>query len=189
MQSLKIVTGWEQSGNGFGQRNRHDNAFGHFSVEHENHEDGDNRASYIRTHLGHRVHHLYLWQISDKMGILQDVLCVLNADVGGDGDNINTDTAQEREDDEERTERKRFRNTVGSALSAIALSTTHETLQKEEDKVLQLRLEMRRATNEEDREFYVKLIEHHLNKITELTKEVKNMRNALFGSDNDENEE
>ena len=85
---------WEASGNGFGQRQRNDNTFGHFSVEHEEQEDGDNRANFLRTHLGHRLHHLYLWQIADKMGVLQDVLCVINAEVGGDGDNIHTDTAQ-----------------------------------------------------------------------------------------------
>jgi hypothetical protein len=86
---LQIVANWEQSGNGFGQCAITDKNYGHFKLHTVN---GDNLASFINDKVGHRVHHLYLWYLANKMGILSNVLNVLSAKASADGDNVHTDT-------------------------------------------------------------------------------------------------
>jgi hypothetical protein len=89
---MKIVTNWEASGNGTGQRAQEDKDFGRFVLE--DCIDGDNRASFVRESMGHKIHHLCLWHISDKMGVLKHVLHVLSAEVAYNGDIPHQSTQQ-----------------------------------------------------------------------------------------------
>lgn len=56
-------------------------------------ERGDDRSSFVKTHMGHRDHHLYLWLILDTHDIMSDVLIGLNKNVAMDCENIHTDTS------------------------------------------------------------------------------------------------
>ena len=127
---IAIISDWEKSGNGFGQRDEYDEAFGHVEPEMAN-ANGDDRARFVKLHLGQRFHHLYLWHLADTMGVLKNVLNVLSKEVAGDTDSIPSgcvETQRKRNarfvvDDEERLEenakKQRFREGVMNSLKSI----------------------------------------------------------------------
>jgi hypothetical protein len=78
---IAIIFKWEQSGNGFGQRDEDDEEFGHFKIG-----KGDSRSSFVRESHGQKSHHLYLWHLSDTMGVLKNVLNVLSPEIAGDSE-------------------------------------------------------------------------------------------------------
>ena len=138
---MQIIANWEQSGNGFGQREAGDEEYGHFGNENRQ-ADGDNRASFIQSQLGHKSHHLFLWHLSDKMGILNDVLNTLSPEVAADSDNVRTDTSQVQnkrkrpgDDEEEKKHKRSFREKVGSSLAHIALNDKMKELRLDEEKL------------------------------------------------------
>jgi len=109
--------------------------YGHY----ESSADGDNQASFVQLHLGHRPHHLYLWHMGDKMGVLNTVLSQLLPAVGCNSDAVHVDTAnvqqglgRRRDDAEEREDRKRFRASLGASMSAIAIEGKENSIRKEE---------------------------------------------------------
>jgi len=90
---MQIVANWEQSGNGFGQRDKsEDTVWGQFREAHMRLEPGDNRLSYILVTMGHRIHHLHLWHLADMMGILCKVLNVLSPKAAAGNENCPADT-------------------------------------------------------------------------------------------------
>jgi hypothetical protein len=124
-----LISRWERSGNGFGlQREEDDAAFGHVDAD-DTFVDGDDRSRFIRPDQGLKVHHLYLWHLSDKMGVLKNVLNVLSKEVAVDGDNIPSGLSQTQKKrksppasvpDEEREEhKKQFRNGVLASLKNL----------------------------------------------------------------------
>ncbi|CAB9513659.1 unknown protein [Seminavis robusta] len=187
---IAIIMDWERSGNGFGQRDQKDKSWGHFSPDHLNLEAGDNRASFIRPALGHRLYHLYLWHLADKEGILMHVLNVLAKDVGGDSDNIPGGTSQVQrrrkridEGKEETKRRNNFRTAVSSSLKDIAVSNRllavdtaiankEEGIRHEETKVHQFNLAKLRERTEELRDYYGTLIDHHKDRVGDLYDEL-----------------
>ena len=50
--------------------------------------------NFVNTHLGQRSHHAYFWDISQEVGVLDNVLNVLLDDVAADCDNVPTGTAK-----------------------------------------------------------------------------------------------
>ena len=175
----QIISNWEASGNGFGQRTAEDSDFGHYQDQ----TDGDNRASFIQVHLGHRVHHLYLWHLADKMGVLQHVLNVLSCEVAGDSDNPPKGTSKVQrkrkstiEDEEEREDRRQFRRHISASMSVIAVASHMEALSREEDKVTKYRLEMYRATNIDEKKFFESLVDHHKDRVIEIEQIIRDMR-------------
>ena len=125
----QVMTKWEASGNGTGQRGIDEETFGHWTTEHEAQAlvDGDKRANFVALHMGQRFHHLYLWVLLDRAGIMNLVLTRLSPEVAMDCDNIHTDTAQvqrrrrkKNEDDAERQQKRTFQLRVGEALQSVA---------------------------------------------------------------------
>ncbi|CAB9519239.1 hypothetical protein SEMRO_1001_G229770.1 [Seminavis robusta] len=101
----EIVNSWERSGNGFGQiddtepseeqdltTDNSNRPFGHVSEERL--LAGDNRAEYLLEQLGHKLYHLYLWHLSDKMGELGKVVTRLDQNIAASGDKVATDTSK-----------------------------------------------------------------------------------------------
>jgi hypothetical protein len=116
-------------------RDTEDDQYGSFTVEHGNLRDGDNRASFIHVNLGHRVHHLYLWHLADKMGALKNVLSTLSAEVGADGDNVHTDTSQVQnkrkrteEEEEEKRELRSYRASLSDSIRTLAASNKADAI-------------------------------------------------------------
>ncbi|CAB9530620.1 unknown protein [Seminavis robusta] len=198
---ISIIFDWELSGNGFGQRTQGDGQWGHFSEQHMELEDGDNRANFVKPHLGQRIHHLYLWHLSDSMEILTKVLNVLSGEVAADSERAG-DTAVVRRRRRaaaalaaDRRQRKKFRNVVGSSLSAIAITNKEDNIRHEEDKVERLTFAQLAAEDEgNDRkvELYGQLLAHHKAKIGDYQDELAAMKkayNKILEDNNDDDED
>jgi hypothetical protein len=124
----QIIKNWENSGNGFGMKPREmeDEDFGHF--DETRCPDGDNRQTFIKRSKGHRVHHLYFWNLADELGMLKNVLNVLSAAVAGDTDNVPGDTVLTQKarrviapvvEDERERKKQKYRDDVAASLAAI----------------------------------------------------------------------
>jgi len=70
---IKIISKWELSGNGFGQRSREDDDFGH--LDEECFEAGDNRGNFLDTMT--KEHILYFWHLADQNDMMKQVLNVI----------------------------------------------------------------------------------------------------------------
>ena len=131
--SQQIISNWEASGNGAGQRAPADDQFGRYNP---GTVGGDNRASFVNQRLGHKHHHLYLWYLADKMGVLKNVLNIHSTEVAAAGDRVHKDTQAVQQtcrkssvdDEKEKQERRAFRIAVGASLTAIAITTKQEAL-------------------------------------------------------------
>jgi hypothetical protein len=185
---VQIIANWEQSGNGFGQRAVTDENYGHFRMHTVN---GDNRASFINDKVGHRVHHLYLWFLADKMGILSNVLNILSAEAGADGDNVHTDTQRvqrkrksDTEDKHDKREKRVFRESVGNSLALLAVTSKEDSMRKEEDKVERLQLALFDAEAAEDNRkvaYYTQLLEFSRKRINEYLEDLEEMKKRVYG--------
>jgi hypothetical protein len=104
--------------------------FGHYEIARC--PNGDTRGSFVTTkrHTGRRPHHLYLWHITDAMGVLKDVLNVLSPSVSGDCDGVPGDTAVSQKrtlkpqvltalEEDRDNKKQKFRGDVTSALKDI----------------------------------------------------------------------
>ena len=202
LYTVKICGNWEASGNGFGMRELNEDGFGHLDDQH--YTDGDNRSSFIIPHLGHQVHHLYIWHISDTMGILSDVLNVLSKDVRADSDYVHTDTAvvqrkrkKEASEEEakaeraERKDRKQFRNAIGNSMTYLAISDLRRDLRKEEDKVEKYELwemEAREEGHDEKLKYYKKKAGYHRSRCAQIHMDINEMRTGLKTTNEAESE-
>jgi hypothetical protein len=129
---IPVVYRWEQSGKGFRQRDEDNKEFGHYVSGR-----GDSRASFLKASNGQRTHHLYLWNCSDEMGVLNNFLNVLSQEVAGDSDQCPTglaSTQQKRRsgpeaDDtltvEEKRQKQVFRNNISATLHSIGWEVKH----------------------------------------------------------------
>ena len=181
------MTNWELSGNGFGQRTREDQDFGHFNPAQLDLEDGDNRASFLRESLGHRPHHLIFWELSDEQGILAAVMTVLGPEVAADGEKAASDNADVRRrrrdpaaEEEDRQERRIFRREIGAGFNVISLTSLRENLREEEKTLLQYRLALLTATPQEC-ELYQPLVEHHSDRIQLYEAEIAQLASSMVG--------
>jgi hypothetical protein len=121
---ITMISNWEQSGNGFGMRDQDDPKYGHFSNGY-----GDSRSDFVKESLGQKAHHLYLWHLSDIMGVLKNVLNVLSKDVVADSERCPSGLAltqkkRSRPDEEgtdlaDRKELKIFRDDITGTLKDI----------------------------------------------------------------------
>ena len=160
----------------------------------------------MQLHLGHRPNHLMLWHLADEMGVLTNVLNVLSAEVGVDGDNVHVDTAKvqkkrarELEEKEEREDRKTFRNNMGNALTDLASSsrllaktrkveaiqtliaqkTTARSM--EEDKMVKYYERSLDVDAESDKyELYHQLAVTHQKRIDQYSKDIEELEAKLF---------
>lgn len=167
----KIVTAWERSGNGSGQRILgDDDDFG--QIGEDSFEDGDNRASFIKTHKGQREHHLYLWYLSDVTGILNTVLNMLSTEVaaesGGTAHRVVLGSggrargrprepdamavAMERQGELDR--RQEFRTDFNNNMFIIALSSKKGELRQLKDRLFTLEVGQTSATTDRQQECY-----------------------------------
>ena len=166
--------------------------FGRFDAE-EAGLAGDIRASFLNPTMGHKVHHLYLWYLADKMGVLQNVLNVLSSEVASDGDNIHATTQNvqhpqrsklTQDDEHKKKEHRAFRIAVGSSLTAIAITSKEEALRRKEDKVERFTVKSMEAEedgNDRKQKYYEGLAEHHSRRVAEYMEEIEDMKkNMLF---------
>ena len=194
-RTSQIIANWEASGNGLGQREVGDDGCGHCEAQ----TDGDNRASFIQQHMGHRNHHLHFWHLSDKMGILDDVLNTLSYEVAADSDNVRTNTQEVvtkrkrmSEDQEEKQHKKSFRNKVGTSLACIALNDKAKELRMDEEKLDKCELVFMDLEDDVDlrrEQFYSSRIHHLKDRIHQHQTDIERMRKEIGLPVDDEEEE
>jgi hypothetical protein len=192
-----LINRWERSGNGFGlQREEDDAAFGHVE-EDETFVDGDDRARFLKAELGLKIHHLYLWHLSDKMGVLKNVLNVLSKEVAVDSDNIPSGlslTQKKRKsavssDEEKEAHKKHYREGVLTSLKSLGDGLAHantiqiiasvdakivnlrEAIGKSDDRVEALTFRYFEATEKKQIRVLEKLLDKHHSRGKLLTKE------------------
>jgi 5'-deoxynucleotidase YfbR-like HD superfamily hydrolase len=135
------------------------------------------------------VHHLYLWYLADKMGVLSNVLNMLNAEAGADTDNVHTDAQRVQkcrrngDDKEEKAEQRAFRLAVGGSLhtlaTTMAITSKEESLRKEEDKLERFQLaymEAEACADTKKMEYYGQLIECHGRKVKVFISEINGLK-------------
>jgi hypothetical protein len=83
---IKLISKWELSGNGFGQRHVGDDDFGHLGPEEL--EAGDNRGNFLDSMT--KEHILYFWHLADKNELLKNVLNVIADSSSADSENYQT---------------------------------------------------------------------------------------------------
>lgn len=146
-----MIFAWEQSGNGFGQRDlKADRSWGTFTDEHRELEFGDNRADFLKV-LGtkqtkNREHLLYLWHLVDMNGILENVLNVLSKDICVDTDGTLRITAAQSQNKRKKTiererearERKAYRRDTGSAIKDMAGSAIEDNITAKQNQIVDL---------------------------------------------------
>lgn len=160
--------------------------------------NGDNnRADFLNEHNGHRVHHLYLWYVADKMGVLSNVLNILSAEAGADNDNVHTDTQKvqiqrkrkhEGEEKQEREQRRAFWESVGSSLAYLAIASKQDNMRKEEDKIERLQLALFEAEDDGDSKkikYYERLLDFGKQRVDAYLEELKEMNMRTFGDNKD----
>jgi hypothetical protein len=112
---MAVISNWELSGNGFGQRAQVDEGFGCLEEEHLL---DDNRGAFLQNY---RSHILYLWHLSDGEDILQSVKSALDPDCAANTDSVPevkpSNKKRKAEDDE-----RRFREHVSSSFDTISFS-------------------------------------------------------------------
>jgi len=130
-QLIPIVNDWEQSGNGFGQRNVKDTSWGHCSEEHQ---EGDNHTSFL--HKANKEYLVYFRYLADTEGILKNMLNVLVKDVRIDCDGkMRVDTSQVQhkrkksvKEEDKQKDRKTFRIGLNQSMSTVAITALRENL-------------------------------------------------------------
>jgi hypothetical protein len=83
---IKIISKWELSGNGFGQRCLADDDFGHMGEEEP--EAGDNRSNFLDSMT--KEHILYFWHLADSNELLKNVLNVIADTSSAESENYQT---------------------------------------------------------------------------------------------------
>jgi hypothetical protein len=134
-QLIKIISKWELSGNGFGQRASDEDDFGHMTED--NFEAGDNRGNFLDCKT--KEHILYFWHMADKAELLKNVLCVIADASAADTDNCASTTepstvakSAARNRKAEARAASDFRAQIGDAMSSMSLTAMMQELREAE---------------------------------------------------------
>ena len=176
---------------------KRDRSWGHFTDEHRESLDGDNRGSFLQVldkkQAKNRDHLLYLWHLIDMHGILENVLNVLSKDVAVDSDGKIRIGAQETqtkrratiEKEEEKREQKKLRKDVGTAMNVFVKSSTEDSLTAKRQAIVDLEERLTEnevkelmATDPRVRACYGKLIAKQHVHLQELSAEVESLKKS-----------
>jgi hypothetical protein len=114
---MAVISNWELSGNGFGQRRQEEVGFG--SLE-EEHLLDDNGGAFLQ---GYRSHILYLWHLSDEEDILQSVKSALDPGCAANTDSIPEVEFKRKKRKTSEEDERDFREQVSSSFDTISFST------------------------------------------------------------------
>jgi len=164
----------------------------HFSEDHLELEEGDNQANFVRSELGHRPHHLFLWHLSDVMGVLSRVLNVISPEVAANCENVALDVQQvqrsstKRRRDADKEEKKRsamkqkhkeaFRIGLVASLTSISMSQVSDRIMKEEDNVRKFKFQLIKAEDLPTATLLNQIIDECTEKVGKLEQELQLMR-------------
>jgi hypothetical protein len=114
---MVVISNWELSSNGFGQRTKEDDGFGCLEEEHLL---DDNRGAFLK---GFRSHILYLWHLSNEEDILQSVKSVLDPGCAANTDSVPDVDSKRKKRKSSGEDERNFREQVSSSFDTISFST------------------------------------------------------------------
>ena len=171
---MKVISKWEKSGNGFGQRAEGDDDFGHMTEEQL--EDGDNRASFIDG-IG-KEHLLLLWHFGDLDGTLQTFLNQLSSNVAVDCDNIHLDTSEvqnRRRMTEEQRDAREFRESIADSMSSMSYAAMLQELRQAEQHAFRCKEMSFTATSPDSCRFYQESYDRVMERVLAIKVELSRM--------------
>jgi hypothetical protein len=142
---VKMISDWETSGNGCGQRAPDSKKFGHIRRDQQwlaprgsvdEFVDGNNRKSFLN---GKGVHLLYLWQLLDEHDLLYHTMSVIPPEYGAGVNGVSMTqgagavAASRRETEQkEAAEHRKNQKKIGSSLSSLAASSARLAASQEQ---------------------------------------------------------
>ncbi|CAB9521959.1 hypothetical protein SEMRO_1254_G256390.1 [Seminavis robusta] len=152
---IKIISKWELSGNGFGQRAEGDDDFGHLAETQL--ECGDNRANFLDSQT--KEHILYLWHVADEAEILKNVMCVIHDSCAATSEtcssvsaSVNAVARQKRTDERALGF---FRAKMGLAMHTMSRAAIFKELRESQEKLFEAQLRVMEVTSEELSELWM----------------------------------
>jgi hypothetical protein len=197
---IKIISKWELSGNGFGQRAINEDEFGHMGED--NLEAGDNRGNFLDSMT--KEHILYFWHLADKNELLKNVLNVIADTSAADTDNYQATSeissiavsAARRRTSEARAAAD-FRVCMGQAMATMSHTALMQELRQAELQAMKYQELCITTDNPRLIALYTKFCDREEDRITELQSAVDRLKRrkvvvtplpALDSSSDEENE-
>jgi hypothetical protein len=176
---IKIISKWELSGNGFGQRTLDEDEFGHMGED--NLEAGDNRGNFLDSMT--KEHILYFWHLADKNELLKNVLNVIADTSAADTDNYQSTTAKSavaitaaRRRTSEARLSSDFRLCMGQAMATMSQTALMQELREAELQSMRYQELCITTDNPRLRTLYSSYTEKEEERITELQSAVDRLK-------------
>jgi hypothetical protein len=176
---IKIISKWELSGNGFGQRALGDDDFGHMSEE--NLEAGENRGNFLDSMT--KEHILYFWYLADKNELMKNVLNVIADTSSADSENYQTtskssDTvvSNHRKRKSEARLANEFRVVMGDALSNMSVASMLEQLRSAEAQAMKYEELLITTDNERLKSLYKRYADKEEKRVLEIQSALDSVR-------------
>ena len=133
---MVVISKWELSGNGSGQRNEEDKDFGHIAHGQKwlgggdnDCADGDNRKIFLRQHESHVLHY---WQFFDDNDLLSHSLAKLSDETRANSRSVPvTCTSPTRTRNDDKKTDVEFKEKVSASFETLAKSQAIKELRQE----------------------------------------------------------
>jgi hypothetical protein len=191
---IKMISKWELSGNGFGQRTMEDDDFGHLGYEEL--EAGDNRSNFLDSMT--KEHVLYFWHLADKSELLKNVLNVIADTSSADSENYQTTSesssasavATRGRKHNEAKAANAFREQMGNAMATMSHASILAELREAEAQSMKYQELFITTDNERLKQLYNKFAKREDKRIEEIQQELDRMkrRRTTTGETDDEDD-
>ena len=182
-QALVVISKWEQSGNGSGQRTEDDDEYGHvvnnqlwLAPGKQEFMDGDNRKNFLRDE---KSHILYFWQLIDENDLLAHSLAKLSDEVRVDSDNVpntmeNTKICNNNNKllSPDKMAEQVFKESVSSSFHELARSNSVKQCMEIRSKLRKFKREMKEALDEDEEKDIKEEILYHEKLLATLNKDL-----------------
>jgi hypothetical protein len=173
---IKIISKWELSGNGFGQRSAEDDDFGHMGAEEL--EAGDNRANFLDSMT--KEHILYFWHLADKNELMKNVLNVIADTSLSDSDNYQPTSEGSSASSVAASHRKLkeakaandFRTEMSSAMVAMSQAALMKELRDAESQCMKYEEQIITTDNERLKDLYTKFVKREEKRIATVQEDL-----------------
>jgi hypothetical protein len=189
---IKIISKWELSGNGFGQRHVGDDDFGHLGDDEM--EAGDNRGNFLDSMT--KEHILYFWHLADRNELLKNVLNVIADTSSADSENYQTTSdasstvvSNKRKRKSEATAANEFRVMMGEALSTMSVAAMMSEMRSAEAQAMKYEELYITTDNERLKALYKKYAvneEKRVSEVQETLDRARRQRSAAFDSSDED---
>ena len=181
-KALVVISKWEQSGNGSGQRKEDDEEHGHVSKDqawlapgNEEFMDGDNRKNFLREE---KSHVLCFWQMIDENDSLTHALAKLSDEVRVDCDNVpntmestKTHNANKSLSPDKIAEQV-FKEKVSNSFHELARSNSVKQCMEIRSKLRQFKRELKETIDEDEIKDIKEEMLHHEKLLATLNKDL-----------------